>query len=922
MKIKDSLDLGGNLLQNFCIDNYSDIDNANRGKGRTIFYTGSDVERKDHVIVFDGTSFKALAYMEDVADNAEFVALKNKVNAFLEGEVDSDNVLENLKEIQAFLDNYSSAKDLSEILDTKLDKTGGTIDSTSDFPLIINTTATNNRLRFRTNGADKSLFGYATDVGTYMYDYGSKKHIGIKDGVAYFGDNEILTSAGGTLTGLLLLQYTNPRIAFKSDANTTLGAVGFKDGVLSANITADNKWYTLLHSGNIAEKATDLNSASAWRFFYNSFSATNKPTGISSSMAGITLRTNDDDKYKVQLGFDNSCNAYLRNQDNGTWSAWKQIAFTDSTVDAANRLISTDNLSLVRLDSDKLYVGNGTYSNYPLHLMGKEIRLRYMSGGVGLMLTHQGNVLINSADDDNSGAKLQVNGDVALPNWGYLKTFKSDKTTAVNLIGVSNDDKLYINSEGSGVHNVILGGNVLLGRTSNDGSKLQVNGSITITNNSYIYSELPDTNKTKVNIFGLNANKMLLVGYDIKTTGATRIYGTSVEFAPNGTATKMLINSSGNVGIGVANPQYKLDVDGHIRTTGTAFLNAGVRLNNAAYISSYIKDDNGSTTTTAKSIMGVNASNSLLIGYGLQTTGQTGIYGKEIYFAPNGETVRMRINESGNVTLGVTDLAGSTYKLVADGNIKAKEKIVFSPADKYVGELSMSTSCLQLSAIQEGVAYLPIALNPNGGNVLIGKTTDDETGAKLQVKGNVSLANIIRKTSNLTRIALEATGDALVYGDDQAQTTFRGSEIAFQCKTGGARSMTMIWNDGDPRVGIGTNTPTEKLHIVGNLHVTGNIIADGEVSAGGAAEEGGSSSGGGGGAFYSTTIATQTTSKAIAHNLETEDIVVSIYEKNGTSGKWEMILTDVEIVDANNITVSFGSATNVEHKVVIMGAVA
>ena len=114
----------------------------------------------------------------------------------------------------------------------------------------------------------------------------------------------------------------------------------------------------------------------------------------------------------------------------------------------------------------------------------------------------------------------------------------------------------------------------------------------------------------------------------------------------------------------------------------------------------------------------------------------------------------------------------------------------------------------------------------------------------------------------------------------------------------------------------------DETTINGDLRVTGNIIAEKEVSAGGAGEEGSGGSSSGSGAFYSETIAVSTSSKSIAHGLGTEDIVVSIYEKNNASGKWEMVLTDIEISDANNVLVTFGSATDVEHKVVIMGAVA
>lgn len=307
----------------------------------------------------------------------------------------------------------------------------------------------------------------------------------------------------------------------------------------------------------------------------------------------------------------------------------------------------------------------------------------------------------------------------------------------------------------------------------------------------------------------------------------------------------------------------------------------------------------------------------VLFGY---TTSQAAIntcldgYNLYLRYGTN-HTTGLLLNSSGNVTIGASDLAGSTYKLVADGNIKAKEKIVFSPADKYFGELSMSTSCLQLSAIQEGVAYLPIALNPNGGNVLIGTTTDNGSGAKLQVNGGIGTSgevflnlnkSIRMKGSNGTDYnVLFTAGTDLHIGYDSPVMRF------------GVKKM-FINSSGN--VGIGTIEPDEKLHVVGNLHVTGNIIADGEVSAGGAAEEGGNA--GGGGAFHSESIAVGATQTTIAHGLGTDDIVVSIYEKDGVSGRWSIILTDVEIVDANNIIVSFGSATSVEHKVVIMGAVA
>lgn len=320
--------------------------------------------------------------------------------------------------------------------------------------------------------------------------------------------------------------------------------------------------------------------------------------------------------------------------------------------------------------------------------------------------------------------------------------------------------------------------------------------------------------------------------------------------------TIMLFNSSGYVGIGTTDPQYKLDVTGEIRATSLSYFNGGIRLNHATYLTSYIKGDDGSTTTQAKSIMGINASNDLLIGYGMQTVGDTGIYGKEIYFAPNGEAIRVRISESGAVYINSAVASGDTEKLIVGG-------------------------VLRTSAIT-------------------------------------------RQMGTMKRTAMTGDNDSLIIGDDKGITYFRGSEIAFQTKTGGSkRNMTMTWNDGDPRVGIGTSTPTERLHVVGNLYVTGNIIADGEVSAGGAGTEsgtGGGTSGGGDALIYSQEFTPSTQVVSIAHNLSaTKGVIVQVWEQNADGQSWSVVLVDIEEVDSNNIKLNFGRTETTLHKVVVMG---
>ena len=166
MKIKTALDMQGNGIENFLIQGVSAIEGlSDKSLGRKILYTGTNTERTYREMIYIGNSiggdgWRTTAYISDVDElrglitalesatdeeiealkgratslegratttEGNLSALKERVDAFLDGGVDSDAVLENLKEIQAFLDAYDGATSLAEILDTKLDKTGGTI---------------------------------------------------------------------------------------------------------------------------------------------------------------------------------------------------------------------------------------------------------------------------------------------------------------------------------------------------------------------------------------------------------------------------------------------------------------------------------------------------------------------------------------------------------------------------------------------------------------------------------------------------------------------------------------------------------------------------------------------------------------------------------------------------------------------------
>ena len=76
---------------------------------------------------------------------------------------------------------------------------------------------------------------------------------------------------------------------------------------------------------------------------------------------------------------------------------------------------------------------------------------------------------------------------------------------------------------------------------------------------------------------------------------------------------------------------------------------------------------------------------------------------------------------------------------------------------------------------------------------------------------------------------------------------------------------------------------------------------------------------GGGVEPYVFTFTPSTTTVSVNHNISSEDVIVQVYEKDATSGKWSVVLVDIEIVDSTRVDLHFGRTETTEHKVVIIG---
>ena len=125
-----------------------------------------------------------------------------------------------------------------------------------------------------------------------------------------------------------------------------------------------------------------------------------------------------------------------------------------------------------------------------------------------------------------------------------------------------------------------------------------------------------------------------------------------------------LVNGGGKVGIGTANPVYKLDVNGTVRAESVI---AG---NDTGY---YLVDNNGNSIRT----LFITKENGLILGYDTASKGYSiRIDGHSLNFRyGTNHAVGMTLNSSGNVTIGESDLANTGIKLYVDGKMHVKDEI-------------------------------------------------------------------------------------------------------------------------------------------------------------------------------------------------------------------------------------------------------
>lgn len=413
-----------------------------------------------------------------------------------------------------------------------------------------------------------------------------------------------------------------------------------------------------------------------------------------------------------------------------------------------------------------------------------------------LNINNLGNVGIGTTSPTK---KLHINGDIKVDNGSILvpQAYGINFGQSGYDILMPSSTRIAIKTAGTEKLSVLNNGNLLLGTTTDNGDKLQVNGSIKSSSNIIAdsYFESSDSNAvlaaTGVGSVNLRPNgKFSTTGeFSVSTTAttiSTPLTGTTATFSGQVNASQYSVGDTNAFVDRDGNNLTLLTYSGHNisikpnNSESTSFLANGNVLIGTSTDSGDKFAVNGDISIFANKIFNGSSSNSAGISFASSTTRIDGYNG--IIFASSttgigSQTERMRITNTGSVLIGTTVDSGD--KLQVQGDITASgdihsDKVVFTGTNNRIdastaGTVKIITSGVETAKFTGTSSYLR---NPNIVNTILlsGTKIVDTDRSLLNINnittaGNVSIGGTVGAVYKLDVVGKQRVQSVLELDD-------------------------------------------------------------------------------------------------------------------------------------------------------------
>ena len=637
-----------------------------------------------------------------------------------------------------------------------LSTSGGTIEGTSVAPLLINTSASDSSIVFRKNNVSKTQIGYSPSIGSFIYNYASGASLGIKDdGTPHFNGNTLYHTGNFNPANYL------PKAGGTIDS-------GSNDVPLVLKSSGTTTWLRFTSSDGAARYIGVGNGNTLKYQFgglsYNILTSAGGTIKNGSKVNPFNIDTDATDTLYISLKSKGEAKAYF------VWNAGWGIYLQDS---ATNRLglrpegtpfYRTNDVNYSLIHSGN--VGEYAFTTAAKMLTSSDTLDAHLTGIYGYK---DGNNPTNSFGQN--AAVLSLKGIKSAPvfqlafdgnttsvgyrNQNYAGTWTAWKTIAFTDSNVASAQAL-MHSNGT------------VGATVASSGRIDFSGNIALALDKSI---LDPSGRS---IFMLDGNNSPQIGFDTVGSYSTYINGKDVYLRYGSSRTAgLILNSSGNLTIGasdLAGTSYKLLVAGDIGLYNYTNLRA-------------VFPDN-----TNINIAGVNSSKQLVIN-SIGSTIPTIIHG-------------------GNVGIGTTN---PQYKLDVNGSVAAFESFNFTREGWNYITTPATSGNIAFNIGVAGTANTKMCVL-NNGHVLIDKTTDDGSGARLQVNGAINTTDNY-KIGGLD--VLRVRTDHLAIGEETAYysslpTKIYGKEVV---------------------IGTGTSRIDRLIVSDSGATIKGNLVVQGDISA-------------------------------------------------------------------------------------------